>query len=162
MRLVNGGNHMVDVGGGSQEEIGAFHSQTHGPKLDLPGALLSGDVQDPQSLAEEFADLQQQGGFTDSRLTAEHDHRSFDNAAAQNSIQLGKVGMEPVLLRRGDGIDGADLQIGYHLGVLSGFSPHGSRGFELLLHSVPLTAFRALAVPLCRLITAVLAYIRCF
>lgn len=51
------------------------------------------------SLAEEFADLQQQGGFTDSRLTAEHDHRPLDNAAAQNPIQLGKVGMEPVLLR---------------------------------------------------------------
>ena len=53
---------------------------------------------DSISSAEEFADLQKQGGFTDSRFTAEHNHRALDDSPSQYPVQLRKIGMKPILL----------------------------------------------------------------
>ena len=138
--------HQLGVGLGEDEEVGALHPQAAGPQLDLPCALLAGDVEHPQSLAQVLADLQEDGGLADARVAADEHQGALDDAAPQHPVQLGEAGVVPLL------VGGADLVDGHGVGDdprgPGPGAPLGQGGLLYrFLHGVPLPAAGALPQP---------------
>ena len=111
-------------------------------------------------LPEELADLQQDGRFSDSRITADEHKRTLDNSTAQHPVQLGKAGVI------------ADFLLIVQLTQRSGTGPlfDGSRSHcflravfpNFLFHCIPFPASGAFSIPFDRFISALITDIQCF
>ena len=123
------------------------------------GALLTGGIEDGLLFPEGLADLQEDSGLADAGVAGQQYDGALDDAAAEDTVELGQPGVVPVFADR---LDLGDL-LSHPAGTSSESAGSGRCRIPFLLHAdfflhgVPLSALGALAVPLRVLIPAVLA-----
>ena len=118
-------------------------SKAVGTHFHLAGALLAGDVQRLQVGAGQ-GDLEREGGFAYSGLTAYEHQRPRDNSASQDAVHLGVAKAYALLAGRG-----------YVRELLGAIHAAGCRGTglcgtclkSLLNHCIPLSTSRAATHP---------------
>ena len=92
------------------ERVRCRGAEAVGAEFELSATLLARDVEDAQ--VREFQDrLEDEGRFADARFAANQDERAAHQATAEDTVQLGVVEVEPVLLLSRDvaQADGAHL-----------------------------------------------------
>ena len=125
-----------------------------GAQLDLADRFLACDIQHIFGFADLAAELQQNCGFSDARLTADERHAADDNAAAQHPVKLRYAGQDAAFLFRSADIGqppgrqrGDTLLPGRCCRFAAGKPRLGRFRNNILIHGIPASAAGAAAHP---------------
>lgn len=141
----------------NDEAVGRLFGQALGTQLQLAGAFFARDVEHA-FLCQSQNGLQHQGRFADTRLATYQHQRALHQSAAQHAVQLGVVQVDAGFVSRLYLVQRHGLGLGRRDACL-GTSSRGFLAHDFLDEGVPLSARRALSLPLGRLLPAVAAHV---
>ena len=149
---------LIHIGLGQNKQIGRANAQSAGAQFDLPQRFLARHIQHFGRATHFLTHLQEQGGFADTRLTANQDKRTVHRAAAQHTVQLSDARLEAGFGRRVDIRQQGRLILSRPSVVGCQYAAGGGLRLDFIFtQCIPCTTRRALTVPLGTLIAAIAA-----
>ena len=144
------GQDALDIGFGLAAQAADLHLQAPRPLCDLSQRLLAADIDHLGPALQTGVHLQHQRGLADTRITADQNHRTRHQTAAQHPVQFSQSGIHPDFLLGGHTGQIRYLASAGGTGISTAARARTGTGRDFLDQTVPGAAISALPGPLGR------------